>query len=201
MGNGFLSIIFSRVDEIKGELTTDRGLEALLDHLYSNLSEDEAVVLMVKNNCTLVCTRKKGHGDHVLKKFTNVGFAGSKSQISANKADVVATAVRTIADNLPEYCYDAIKGDEQALRKTTEHLFKVYRKKAERMKAKNKPAKEIAQVLARQDEIGRYLELDNSELANVIDTLIIEVPKCPEKFEELDELAAIGVEEIIDSEK
>jgi hypothetical protein len=35
----------------------------------------------------------------------------------------------------------------------------------------------------------------------VIDTLIIEVPKCPEKFEELDELAAIGVEEIIDSDK
>jgi hypothetical protein len=196
MGNGFLSIVFSRVDEIKGEITTDNGLEALLDSLFSKLMDDEAVVLMIKNNCTLICTRKKGHGDHVLKKFTNIGFAGSKGGVSLGKAEALSNAIRTIADNLPEYCYDAIKGDEQALRKTTEHLFKVYKKKAERMKAKHKPAKEIAQVLARQDEIGRYLELEDGELSNVIDTLIIEVPKCPEKFEELDELAAIGVEEI-----
>ena len=195
MGNGFLSIVFSRVDEIKGEITTDQGLCALLDGLYSKLHEDEAVVLLVKNNCTLVCTRKKGHGDHVLKKFTNIGFAGVNNGVSLGKADSLSTSIRTIADNLPEYCYEAIKGDKKALRKTTEHLFKVYKKKAERMKAKGKPNKEIAQVLTRQDEIGRYLDLNDDELASVIDTLIIEVPKCPEKFEELDELAAIGVEE------
>ena len=195
MSNGFLSIVFSRVDEIKGEITTNQGLEALLDSLYSKLADDEAVVLMIKNDCTLVCTRKKGHGDHVLKKFTNIGFAGNKNGISLGKADCLATAIRVIADNLPEYCYEAIKGDKKALRKTTEHLFKVYKKKAERMKAKGKPNKEIAQVLTRQDEIGRYLELNDDELASVIDTLIIEVPKRPEIFEELDELAAIGVEE------
>ena len=130
-----------------------------------------------------------------MKKFTNIGFAGARNGISLGKADSLSTAIRVIADNLPEYCYDAIKGDKQALRKTTEHLFKVYKKKAERMKAKGKPNKEIAQVLTRQDEIGRYLELDDDELASVIDTLIIEVPKRPELFEELDELAAIGVEE------
>ena len=173
MGNGFLSIVFSRVDEIKGEITTDQGLCALLDGLYSKLHEDEAVVLLVKNNCTLVCTRKKGHGDHVLKKFTNIGFAGVNNGVSLGKADSLSTSIR----------------------KTTEHLFKVYKKKAERMKAKGKPNKEIAQVLTRQDEIGRYLDLNDDDLASVIDTLIIEVPKCPEKFEELDELAAIGVEE------
>lgn len=195
MRNAYMSVIFSCVDEIKGEITTGHGLEVLLDSLYSNLADDEAVVLMIKSDCTLVCTRKKGHGDHVLNKFTNVGFAGKKNGVSLGKANCLATAIRGIADNLPEYCYEAIKGDKKALRKTTEHLFKVYRKKAERMKAKNKPAKEIVQVLARQDEIGRYLELDDHELANAIDTLIIEVPKCPEKFEELDELAAIGVEQ------
>ena len=184
MGNAFLSVVFSHVDEIKGEITTSYGLQALLDSLYSNLAEDEAVVLMIKSDCTLVCTRKKGHGDRVLNKFANVGFAGKKNGVSLGKANCLATAIRGIADNLPEYCYEAIKGDKEALRKTTEHLFKVYRKKAERMQAKKKPAEEIAQVLARQDEIGRYLELNDTELSNVIDTLIVEVPKCPEKFEE-----------------
>lgn len=192
MGNGFLSIVFNQVDEMKGELTTGAGLSALLDLLYDQLRDDEAVVLMVKKDCTLVCTRQKGHGDHVLKKFTNFGFAGDYSHVSVKKAKELSDSIRTIASNLPAYCYDAIAGDKEALRQTTDHLLKVYAAKAERMKAKGKPPKEIAQVLGRHDQIKRYLDLNNDELASSIDTIIVEVPKCPETFENLDELAAIG---------
>ena len=192
MGNGFLSIVFTQVEDMKGELITGPSLAELLDNLYDRLKDDEAVVLMVKKDCTLICTRQKGHGDHVLKKFTNFGFAGGSSHVSVEKAKELSYAIRTIADNLPEYCYQAIAGDKAALRQTTNHLFKVYSKKAERMKVKGKPAKEIAQVLGRHDQIKRYLDLNDDELVSSIDTLIIEVPKNPETFENLDELAAIG---------
>jgi hypothetical protein len=164
----------------------------MLDDLYASLDFDEAVVLMIKKDCTIICKRKKGHGDQVLKKFINFGFCPLGH--ACRKGQSLSLAIRTIADNLPEYCYEAILGDEKALRKTTEHLLKVYKKKAERMRKKKKKAQDIAQVLARHDEIQRYLELSDVDLAASIDTLIIEVPKNPKVFEELDELVAIGAE-------
>ncbi len=195
MGNGYASIIFTSVDDMRGELITGNSLAALLDNIYDQLKDDEAVVLMVKKDCTLVCTRQKGHGDHILKKFTNFGFAGSNSHVSIDKAKELSYAIRTIADNLPNYCYQAIAGDKSALRQTTKHLCKIYAKKAERMKAKGKPARQIADVLGRHDQIKRYLDLSDDELVSSIDTLVIEVPKCPEVFENLDELLAIGINE------
>lgn len=185
MKNGFLTLLFQELDDIKGELATEMGLLALLDSLYDKLSEDESIVILVKKSCTLVCTRKRGHDDKVLKKFTNLGFGTKGSR-------VLTEAIKSLAENLPEYCYDAIAGDKAAIRKTTEHLKKVYGKKVERMKAKGASNKEIAQVLVRQDEITRFLELSDDELADVIDAVLIEIPKVPEVFEYLDELTAIG---------
>ncbi len=184
---GYLTLFFQEIDDIKGELATEMGLLALLDKLYDLLEEDEAIVFLIKKNCTLICTRRRGHADRVLKKFTNIGYGtkGSRTLIEA---------IKSFADNLPDYCYDAIDGDKQALRRTTEHLHKVYGKKIERMRAKGKSPKDIAKVLTRQDEISRYLELGDDDLAEVIDTILIEVPKKPDHFEDLDELAAIGVD-------
>lgn len=188
MASGFLTLFFAEIDDIRGELATEMGLLTLLDRLYDSLKEDESIVLSIKKHCTIICTRKRGHSDRVYKKFTNLGYGtkGSRTLIEA---------IKSLADNLPDYCYDAIDGDTAALRKTTEHLFKVYGKKIERMRAKGKPAKDIAMVLTRQDEIKHFLELSDDDLAEVIDTILIEIPRVPEKFENMEELASIGENE------
>ena len=183
MKNGFLTLFFKELDDIRGELVTEMALLALFDGLYDHLDEDEAIVLLIKKDCTVVCTRKRGRDDKILKKFTNIGFGTKGSRI-------LIEAVKPLAENLPEYCYEAISGDKAALRRTTEHLHKVYGKKIERMRAKKQPAKEIARVLTRQDEISRFLELSDDELVDVIDAVLIEIPKNPELFEDLDELVA-----------
>lgn len=181
----FLSLIFQETVEMQAEVATPLGLIQLLQTYFNQLPEDGAVVLAIKHDCTLIGTRRKGHGDKIHRKLSNFGFGIGDIERDRWLVEAIKNIAEiNTADNLPEYCYEAIMGDKSALRFTTEHLQKVYRRKAERMEAKGKPKSKIAQIWSMVDQITRYLELSDDELAEAVDTILIEVPKNPKRFKE-----------------
>ena len=180
MKKSFLKLESKTGEELVGNISSEAGLIELLDSLYNGLSNDMAIEVHIYRKYVLIGTRERGHGDRMIKKFTNFGFCLSPE---SGKSDALSFAIRTIDDgNLPDYCYRAINGDVEALRQTTIHLVRAYDAKVRRMQEKGKPAIEIEPFITRRDAASRRLELSDEELVEISEPIIIEVPKDPATF-------------------
>lgn len=171
----FLKLEAKTGEELVSQITSEGGLVKLLDDLYDEIGINAAVEIHIYRKFVLVGTREKGHGDKMVKKFTNFGFSLDPSD---KRSVSLAYAIRAIDDgNLPDYCYMAINGDIEALRQTTEHVVRAYDAKIRRMQEKGKPASEIEPFITRRDTAKRRLELGDEELLEVSEPIIIEIPK------------------------
>lgn len=167
-------------EELTPQIISEGGLARLLDDLYDGIGENAAVEIHIYRKFVLVGTRERGHGDKMVKKFTNLGFSVEPNE---RKAASLAYAIRAIDDGtLPEYCYMAINGDIGALRQTTAHLVRAYDAKVRRMREKGKPAIEIEPFIARRDAAARRLEFSDDELVEVSEPIIVEIPKNSDVF-------------------
>lgn len=175
---------------MQAEVATPLGLIQLLQSIFYNLPEDGAVVLAIKHDCTFIGARRKGHGVKNIHKLSNFGFGNGDTERERWLVEAIKNIAEINASDLPLYCYQAIMGDKYALRLTTEHLQKVYQRKAERMEKKGKPKAKIAQIWSMVDQITRYLDLSDDDLSEVVDTILIEVPKNPKRFKE--DITSIG---------
>ena len=186
----FLKIEMKVGEDLPGSIASGSGLAELLDKLYSRLNDDMAVEVHVYREFTLIGTRQKGHGDKMLKKFINFGFSPYRKN---EKSDALSYAIRTIDDgDLPEYCYRAISGDLDALRRTTLHLIRAYDAKIRRMQDKGKSISEIEPFILRRDTAAHRLELEDDEFMEVSEPIIIEIPKNPEFFYNEDDVCISG---------
>lgn len=173
--NIFLRIETRPEEELPGKVASEDGLIRILDQLYDNLRENEAVELHIYRQFILVGTRKKGHDDKLIAKFTNFGLSEQSGKLSF--------AIQAIyGESLPEYCYKAISGDASALRQTTESFVRAYDDKICRMKEKGRTAQEIEAFVLRRDAVKRRLELGDEELIGVSEPIILEIPKDPDTF-------------------
>ena len=188
----FLKLEAKAGEELPGNIASEAGLIELLDILYDGLDETEAIEIHAYRKFVLIGTREKGHGDKMIKKFTNFGFSPESHD---KKTDSLTFAIRTIDDgSLPDYCYKAINGDIESLRQTTAHVVRAYDAKIRRMQEKGKSALEIEPFISKKEIATRRLELSDKELMEVSVPIIIEIPKNAEVFyEETD--VAIGKEE------
>ena len=190
MSNVFLRLEQKPGEELPGSIASENGLMELFDRLYNGLEDDMAVEVHVYRQYVLVGTRQKGHGDKMTKKFVNFGFSPNRQD---GKSDSLAFAIRAIDDGgLPAYCYQAINGDIQALRQTTEHLVRAYDAKIKRMKEKGKSLQEIEVFEVRRDVAKRRLELEDEEFMEVSEPIILEIPKNPEVFYSEDDVYLNG---------
>ena len=180
MSEVFLRMETRPSEELKGEIANERGLNDLLDSIYNSLADNEAVEIHIYQDYILVGKRTKGHGDRFFHKFTNFGFSPNRSD---NKSRGLTYAIRTIdSGSLPTYCYDAINGDVDALRKTTEHLIRALTAKVKRMTEKGKDAALIEEFEKRRFAAERRLTLPVEELVVLSEPIIVEIPKDPSKF-------------------
>ena len=188
----FLRFDLKTGEDLVGGIASEQGLVNIIDTLFNEIKEDEAVEIHIFRKYILIGTRKKGHGDKMLMKFTNFGFCPNSMDA---KADVLMYAIKAIDDgNLPDYCYKAIGGDPGALRQTTQHVVRAYDAKIRRMQEKDKSYAEIEPFILKRDAAKSRLELLDEDLLDVSEPIIVEVPKNPEDFyEETD--VAIGKEE------
>ena len=171
-GKGFIDLVFKADDDIVGKEATFLELAVEINKLYNSIQDDEAVIFFIKKNCILVGKRKKDCEDEILHKFTNFGFG----KLFFSKVDGLDCIISDIAD-VPAYCHEAIHGNPKALRETTRHLVKVYKKMAERMEAQNESPMEVALIRRRADELLSYLKLNDDNFMEKIDTIVIEAPK------------------------
>lgn len=177
----FLRLEFKVGEELSPQIISEAGLVELLDKLYENIDLNMAVEIHIYRKFILVGTRARGHGDRMVQKFTNFGY--NLTVASAKKTDVLSVAIQNIDSGcLPDYCYQAINGDVEALRQTTAHLVRAYDAKIRRMQEKGKPALEIEPFIARRDAATRRLELTDKELVEVSEPIIVEIPKDPSTF-------------------
>ncbi|MBQ2638679.1 hypothetical protein IJF91_01295 [Candidatus Saccharibacteria bacterium] len=180
MRNVYLRIESKPGEELPGSIANESGLTQLLDDLYNRLLDNMAIEIHIYREYVLIGTREKGHGDKMLKKFINFGFSPKRHD---NKSEALTYAIRNIdGGGLPDYCYDAINGDLQALRLTTEHLVRAYDAKVRRMKEKGKTASEIETFALRRDAAKRRLTLEDEDFMEVSEPIIIEIPRNPDTF-------------------
>lgn len=175
-----------RSDEIKEGIANASDLTEILDRCYDGLKEDEAVEVYIYQRYILVGKRRKGHRDKFKYKFTNYGFSPNRRD---SKSESLGYAIRAIdGGSLPNYVYDAINGDVQALRKTTEHLISAYDAKIKRMKEKNKPESEIDEYKLKRKAAKRRLTLPLDEFLQLSEPIIVEIPKNPKKFHDKNDI-------------
>lgn len=166
-----------KIELMKGEIASENGLLELLCKIFDGLSETEAVEIKVYRKFILVGKRLKGHGSEYYHKFINYGLA------NGNRTTTLAFAIRTIdGGSLQSYCYDAMNGDVQALRKTTQHLVRAYNAKIKRLKEKGKDPKEIEYFEGERDKVMKRLEKGDEEFLELTEPILIEIPKDPEMF-------------------
>lgn len=196
MRETFLRIDSRPGEELKSDFASKQGIVVLLDELYNHLEPDEAVEVHVYREYVLIGTRKKGHGDKMIKKFVNFGFSPRKHNENSSmesRSKALMYAILDIDDGrLPEYCYKAIDGDIQALRQTTEHLIRAYDAKIRRMQAKGKSVAEIEKYITRKTTAERRLTLPDEDFMEVSEPIIIEIPRDPEFFYSDDDVVFIS---------
>lgn len=174
-----------QAEKIKEGIASEHDLTAILDNALDSLKDDEAVEVHIYQDYILVGKRKKGHRDKFKYKFTNYGFSPSRKD---RKTESLGFAIRSIDDgHLPGYVYDAINGDIDALRQTTEYLVKAYNAKIKRMKKKGKTAKEIEEVKLKKKAAKRRLTLPLEQFLELSEPIIVEIPKNHEKFHDKDD--------------
>lgn len=179
------------IESMKGEIASDKGLLALLCQLFDAIHDDEAVEVKVYRNFILVGVRMKGHGSKYHHKFTNYGLC------SGNRTTTLSYAIRAIdGGSLKGYCYDAMNGDIEALRKTTQHLVRAYNAKIKRLKEKNRDPREIEFYEGERDKVMRRLDKDDEEFLELTEPILIEIPKNPEKFYDDNLVSITGNDEI-----
>lgn len=87
----FLKLESKTGEELPGNIVSEAGLTELFDTLYDGLSDTTAIEIHVYRKFVLVGTREKGHGDKMVKKFTNFGFSNHDK-----KSDALSYAIRAI---------------------------------------------------------------------------------------------------------
>ena len=176
--------------KFKGGIATANGLVEILDTILDSLKDDEAVEIHVYQDYVLIGKRKKGHRDVMEYKFTNFGFSPNKKD---SKSEALAFAIRSIdSGSLPGYVYEAINGDVDSLRMTTEHLVRAYSAKIKRMKKKHKDKDEIEEVKLRRKAAKRRLKLPLEEFLHLSEPIIVEIPKRPDKFYDKEDIILSG---------
>ncbi len=171
--------------KIKEGIANENDLIMILDNALDSLKEDEAVEIHIYQRYILVGKRKKGHRDKFKYKFTNYGFSPNRKD---RKTQSLGYAIRSIDDgSLPNYVYDAINGDVDALKLTTEHLVRAYDAKIKRMKKKGKSAEEIEEVKLKRKAAKRRLKLPLEQFLELSEPIIVEIPKNHKKFHDKDD--------------
>lgn len=191
-----------QIQKLKGEIACERGLLALFCDIFDSLGDDEAVEIKAYRDFTLVGKRHKDHGSTYLHKFINYGLC------KGNRTDALAYAIRAIdGGDLPDYCYEAISGDIVALKKTTEHLVKVYKAKIKRLtdqleslddldvmysmidelqlsneatyeEVKARIKYKIAELEVKSSTVSSRLKKSDAEFLELTEPVLIEIPKC-----------------------
>lgn len=170
------------IEAMKGEIASEKGLLDLLGRLYDSLTDLEAVEVKVYRSFILVGKRLKGHGSTYYHKFTNYGLA------NGNRTTTLSFAIRAIdGGSLKDYCYDAMNGDIEALKKTTKHLVRAYNAKIKRLKDKGKDLKIIEYYEGERDKVQNRLKKDDDEFLALTEPILIEIPKNPDVFYEADD--------------
>ncbi len=166
------------VEALRGEITSEKGLQELLNKTFDSLTDGEAVEIKIYRKYILVGKRLKNHGSEYYKKFTNYGLGRG-----GNKSRSLSFAIHAIdGGSLKEYCYDAINGDVNALRQTTKHLVRAYEAKIKRLKEKGKKETVIKYYEKERDKIVRRLEKDDDEFLELSEPVLVEIPKNPDVF-------------------
>ena len=190
MSESFLRMPVKASEALKGEIANENGLNMVLDGLYNRLHSDEAAEIHVYQDYILVGVRQKGHGDVFMHKFTNYGFSPNRRD---NKSETLAFSIRTIDNgSLPQYCYEAINGNVDALRLTTKHLIRAYEAKVRRMTEKGKDAKLIEEYVMKVEAAKRRLTLPLEDFLTLSEPIMIEIPRNPETFYDEDEVVVSG---------
>ena len=70
----FLRFDLKTGEDLVGGIAREQGLVNIIDTLFNEIKEDEAVEIHIFRKYILIGTRKKVHGDKMLMKFTNFGF-------------------------------------------------------------------------------------------------------------------------------
>jgi len=180
-----------QIESMRGEIASDKGLLAILCDYFDALHDDEAVEIKVYRNFILVGIRMKGHGSKYYHKFTNYGLC------SGNRTTTLSYAIRSIdGGSLKDYCYDAINGDIEALRKTTQHLVRAYNAKIKRLKEKGKDPRVIEWYEGERDKVVKRLDKEDAEFLELTEPILIEIPKNPEKFYDEDVVSISGNDDI-----
>ncbi len=175
-----------KVKQFEGGIATANALVEILDKCLDSLKSDEAVEIHVYQEYVLIGKRQRGHRDEMKYKFTNFGFSPNKKD---SKSEALAFAIRSIDNgSLPDYVYQAIDGNVEALKRTTRHLVRAYDAKIKRMKKKGKSKEEIKEYKLKKKAAERRLELPLAEFLFLSEPIIVEIPKNPEKFYDKDEV-------------
>lgn len=205
-----------QIAKLKGEIASEKGLLAYLCEIYDSLKDDEAVEIKAYREFILIGKRRLGASSVYMHKFINYGLS------KGNRTETLSYAIRAIdGGDLPDYCYDAINGNIQALRKTTEHLVKVYNAKTKRLteqlenldsldvmyqmiselhleedasyeEVKARLKVKISELEEKSVVVAKRLDKDDDEFLALTEPVLIEIPKCYDIFHNKhDDLVAI----------
>ncbi len=170
--------------DLPSKIISEAELIRLLDITYDSLNDDQALEIWVFQDYVLVGIRKRGHGDDFKWKFINYGFSPTSKD---RKSEKLSNAIRAIdGGSLREYCYDAINGNIDALKKTTMHEIKSFRKKLKRLYEKGKSIKMIMAVRNRLKKAKESLNAPLNDFLKMSEPIMIEIPKNVKVFYNLD---------------
>lgn len=191
-----------QIEKLKGEIASEKGLLTFLCEIYDSLSDYEAVEIKAYREFVLIGKRRLGSSSVYSHKFINYGLS------KGNRTETLSYAIRAIdGGDLPDYCYDAINGDIEALRKTTEHIIKVYNAKIKRLneqlenldsldvmyqmiseldleegasyeEVKARLKVKISELEEKSVVVKKRLQKNDEEFLELTEPVLIEIPKC-----------------------
>ena len=174
-----------KIESMKGEIASENGLSGLLNRIFDGLGDIEAAEIKVYREFILVGKRIRGHGSRYSYKFVNYGLA--------KRSDGLYFAIKSIdGGSLPNYCYDAIAGDVNALRKTTVHYARALDAKIARLKEKGKDKKLIEYYESERDKVLKRLEKDDEDFLELSEPILIEIPRNVDIFYDEDDVMISG---------